>query len=81
MDNGPQIELSYYMDGTLWHKQYVLDGQWHRTDGPACTEYCRGGRPMNVSYFINGEELSKSEIADINKKLEIDKEIREMISG
>jgi hypothetical protein len=41
--------------GVVYDEAYMLDGDYHRADGPACTSRDEAGRVIHSSYYWRGE--------------------------
>ena len=50
-----EINKTYYNNGKLMKKQYLLDGKLHREDGPAEIKYYKSGNIWYKKYYINNE--------------------------
>ena len=48
--------IIYYDSGKVWIKEWYLNDQLHRTDGPAVIEYFHSGEVWIKEWYLNGEQ-------------------------
>ena len=51
MDN-PQ--RTYYDSGKIWREEYWVNGNYHRSDGPAYIEWYENGQKKYEAYWTHG---------------------------
>lgn len=59
-EDGPAY-IKYYDDGSIFYKQFFINGYYHRLDGPAVTRYFLDGSIEYERYWINGEFIGTGE--------------------
>lgn len=61
--DGPSYER-FYEDGSIYYRSYYIDGQLHRTDGPATEDYMwtpQGSKLFEKEYYIQGKKMDEIE--------------------
>jgi len=51
----PTKKIYYYENGKISYEEYFLNGERHRTDGPAYISYHKNGQISYEAYFLNGK--------------------------
>ena len=59
--NNHEVKKYYYKNGNIWVKEYYINGNRHREDGPAHIRYYKNGSVSYESYWLNGEKLTEEE--------------------
>jgi len=54
-------KVTYWLNGQKKSESYLVNGIWHRTDGPAVTWWFGNGQKVYEEYWINGQQYSKED--------------------
>lgn len=48
-------KFTYYHDGSIETEEWLINGKFHRADGPAYSSYYISGHPITMSWYIDGK--------------------------
>ena len=51
--NDPQKNIQYYPSGKIKSESYIINGKYHRLDGPAVIYYYESGQIKYENYCVN----------------------------
>ena len=65
-------EIAYHPNGQKYYEAYIVNGECHRTDGPAFTQWYMNGQKEYETYYVNGLQILPEWFEDLGYNIEND---------